>query len=987
MGGTGGTATNGALAGGTGYGYNGGSSSTTTKYGGGGGGGAGSTGGGGSGSAAGAGGTGTSNSITGTATYYGGGGGGGIVSTGTIGTGGSSIGGSGGNLGSSPTNAAASTGSGGGGAGGKTAAGGTGAGGVIIVSYTQLPGASFTMNTTSGYSPLAVSFTDTSNPVGTSWQWGFNNVTGNNTWTNFATTENPVWTFGIGNYSVNLTATNSGGSSKFTNTTFINVTAVPPVAAFTMNKTSGYSPLAVSFTDTSNPVGTAWQWGFNNVTGNNTWTNFATNQNPVWTFGIGNYSVNLTATNSGGSSKFTNTTFINVTAVPPVAAFTMNKTSGYSPLAVSFTDTSNPVGTAWQWGFNNVTGNNTWTNFATAENPVWTFGIGNYSVNLTATNSGGSSKFTNTTFINVTAVPPVAAFTMNTTAGYSPLAVSFTDTSNPVGTSWQWGFNNVTGNNTWTNFATAENPVWTFGVGNYSVNLTATNAAGSSKFTNTTFINVTAALVPPTITGISPSFGPLTAGALVNITGTNLAGATSVTFGSSSATITGNTATTINTTAPAGMAGTVTVTVTTPGGTATTSYTYVAAPSVTLISPSSGPLTAGALVNITGTNLANATSVTFGSSLATIINNTATTINTTAPASSSAGPVLVTVTTPGGTATTSYTYVAAPSVTLIAPSSGPTSGGTLVNITGTNLVGATSVTFGSSSATITGNTATTINTTAPAGTAGTVTVTVTTPNGTSMASYTYVAAPTFVSAATNTAGTVISITFNKAMANPAGDQGQFTYSINGGTAQPFGAAALDSTNTIIDLTTSGTAIAYGNTVTVNYTAGSVASADGGYLATFNNQPVTNTLAQYVAITPSTSSVTMKLTPTQTTYNTNFNMTVSTNVPFTVTVADSNPSHGSAQGYLVNYTGTNYVLSPLTTLASPLSLTGTANSSVPSIQAYSITLPSGSILYSGTAAVSNQPLANTYIQPVGMMDKLLPDPDVYRIDLTFTITPA
>jgi hypothetical protein len=225
------------------------------------------------------------------------------------------------------------------------------------------------------------------------------------------------------------------------------------------------------------------------------------------------------------------------------------------------------------------------------------------------------------------------------------------------------------------------------------------------------------------------------------------------------------------------------------------------------------------------------------------------------------------------------------------------------------------------------------------------------------------------------------------MANPAGDQGQFTYSINGGTAQPFGAAALDSTNTIIDLTTSGTAIAYGNTVTVNYTAGSVASADGGYLATFNNQPVTNTLAQYVAITPSTSSVTMKLTPTQTTYNTNFNMTVSTNVPFTVTVADSNPSHGSAQGYLVNYTGTNYVLSPLTTLASPLSLTGTANSSVPSIQAYSITLPSGSILYSGTAAVSNQPLANTYIQPVGMMDKLLPDPDVYRIDLTFTITPA
>ena len=534
------------------------------------------------------------------------------------------------------------------------------------------------MNTTSGYSPLSVSFIDTSNPVGTSWQWGFKNVTGNNTWTNFATTENPVWTFAVGNYTVNLTETSLGGSNTFTNTTFINVSAVPPVASFTMNATSGNSPLPVSFTDTSNPAGTSFQWGFKNVTGNNTWTNFATTENPVWTFGIGNYTVNLTATNSGGSSTFTNTTFINVSAVPPVASFTMNTTSGYSPLSISFTDTSNPVGTSWQWGFKNVTGNNTWTNFATTENPVWTFGTGNYTVNLTATNSGGSSTFTNTTFINVTAVPPVASFTMNATSGYSPLAVSFTDTSNPVGTSWQWGFKNVTGNNTWTNFATTENPVWTFGTGNYTVNLTATNSGGSSTFPNATFINVTAALGPPTITLISPASGPITAGTLVNITGTNLAGVTSVTFGTGNpATINANTATTINMTAPAGSAGLVTVTVTTPGGTATTTYTYTAPPIVTLISPSSGPTTAGALVNITGTNLVGATSVTFGTgNPATINTDTATTINMTAPAGS-AGLVTVMVTTPNGTATTTYTYVAAPTFV----SATTNAAGTAINIT------------------------------------------------------------------------------------------------------------------------------------------------------------------------------------------------------------------------------------------------------------------------------------------------------------------
>ena len=49
--------------------------------------------------------------------------------------------------------------------------------------------------------------------------------------------------------------------------------------------------------------------------------------------------------------------------------------------------------------------------------------------------------------------------------------------------------------------------------------------------------------------------------------------------------------------------------------------------------------------------------------------------------------------------------------------------------------------------------------------------------------------PIFVSATTNTAGTVINITFNKAMNNPTGDQSQFTYSINGGAPQSFSAAA------------------------------------------------------------------------------------------------------------------------------------------------------------------------------------------------------
>ncbi len=52
----------------------------------------------------------------------------------------------------------------------------------------------------------------------------------------------------------------------------------------------------------------------------------------------------------------------------------------------------------------------------------------------------------------------------------------------------------------------------------------------------------------------------------------------------------------------------------------------------------------------------------------------------------------VTVTTAGGTSATSpadqFTYVGTPTVTGIAPPSGPTAGGTVVSITGTNFTAA-----------------------------------------------------------------------------------------------------------------------------------------------------------------------------------------------------------------------------------------------------------------------------------------------------------
>jgi IPT/TIG domain/Divergent InlB B-repeat domain len=90
------------------------------------------------------------------------------------------------------------------------------------------------------------------------------------------------------------------------------------------------------------------------------------------------------------------------------------------------------------------------------------------------------------------------------------------------------------------------------------------------------------------------------------------------------------------------------------------------------------------------------------------------------------------------------TVAETPAVTAVSPARGPAEGGTAVTITGTDLSAATAVDFGPANpGTITSNSATEITATAPAGTPGTVDVTVVTAGGTSPTGaadhYTYVA--------------------------------------------------------------------------------------------------------------------------------------------------------------------------------------------------------------------------------------------------------
>lgn len=106
-----------------------------------------------------------------------------------------------------------------------------------------------------------------------------------------------------------------------------------------------------------------------------------------------------------------------------------------------------------------------------------------------------------------------------------------------------------------------------------AVNASITTATGTG-----TIVNDDGATAP-SILSVGPAEGPTTGGQSVTLTGTNLQGATSVTFGGVAGTITASTATSITVITPAHAAGPVDIVITAAGGTTTSpnAYTFAAA--------------------------------------------------------------------------------------------------------------------------------------------------------------------------------------------------------------------------------------------------------------------------------------------------------------------------------------------------------------------------------------------------------------------------
>ena len=294
-------------------------------------------------------------------------------------------------------------------------------------------------------------------------------------------------------------------------------------------------------------------------------------------------------------------------------------------------------------------------------------------------------NFNSITVANVSAIP-LPTVTSNAASGITATGATLNGTANANGNNTTVTFDYGTTTGYGSSATATQSPVTgssntavsasisglTCGGATYHFRVKGANGGGTSNGGDLTF---TTGVCAPTVTGILPTSGPTAGGTVVTITGTNLTGATSVTIGGTAATgisVVGPTS--ITATTPAGAAGARDVVVVTPGGTGTGTglFTYIAAPTVTGISPASGPPAGGTSVVITGTNLTAATAVKFGATNATGYTvNSATQVTATSPAGS-VGTVDITVVTAGGTSTTGasdqFSYVTAPTVTTQAAS-------------------------------------------------------------------------------------------------------------------------------------------------------------------------------------------------------------------------------------------------------------------------------------------------------------------------------
>ncbi|OBT43752.1 hypothetical protein VE00_05624 [Pseudogymnoascus sp. WSF 3629] len=358
--------------------------------------------------------------------------------------------------------------------------------------------------------------------------------------------------------------------------------------------------------------------------------------------GTGATTVNVSVTNPIGTSNFLQYTY---DARPP------------TPIITGLSPATGPVGTPVKItgsNFNDVK-NVTFNGIAavfTVQSPTeidavappqGTIGI----VPVVVTTSAGSSPGFNYTYTTIVGPPaPTSVFpTTGVTTGGDIVTIIGTGLTGTTSVVFGTTPANITAVSD--TQVTAITPIHDAG----TVPIKITTPGGTNSSLSFTF------QLPPVISSITPTSGPIAGGTVMLITGTGLLNTIGVNFGKTPATnVIVVSDSIVIATAPAGAAGVSAVTVITASATSNGAvFQYVAAPTLALLTPASGTIVGGNSVTLTGTGFITATQVFFGAKLATFKILSDTLISAVAPAGSGAVPV--TVNNPGGTSgARTYTY-------------------------------------------------------------------------------------------------------------------------------------------------------------------------------------------------------------------------------------------------------------------------------------------------------------------------------------------
>jgi RHS repeat-associated protein len=443
----------------------------------------------------------------------------------------------------------------------------------------------------------------------------------------------------------------------------------------------------------------------------------------------------------------------------------------------------------------------------------------------------------------------------------------------------------------------------------------------------------------PTISSLSPTSGAV--GATVTITGTNFGspqGTSTVKFnGTTAATATNWSTTSITVTVPSGATtGNVVVTV---SGVASNgkSFTVVSAPSITSLSITTGAV--GAAVTITGTSFGSTQgsgTVSFNGTGATVSSWNATTIKVTVPTGATTGNVVVFASGVNSNGS-SFTVVPAPSITSLSITTGAV--GAAVTITGTNFgstQGSGTASFNGKTATVSSWSATSIAVTVPSGaTTGNVVVFA---SGVNSNGVNFTVAPSITSLSPSTGAVGVPVTITGTAFGST--QGSGTVTFNGTLAA----------------VTSWSATSIGVTVPSDATTGNVmvsASGVNSNLKSFTVAPAISNLS------PATGAIAAAVTITGTTFGSSqgsstvkFNGHTATVTSWSVTSIATTVPSGATTGNVVVNTGVNSNGSNFTVVSAP-AITGLSTNS--GVTGTAVTISgnnfgsSGTVTFNGTVA--------------------------------------